>query len=72
MRQFARVAGAPEQLIATVDNVEYDVPLPAGLAALPEGTRTVPATARIARSKHTLSLVIRAGGAEVNRIDVPR
>ena len=49
MRAYAQAEGADEELIAAVDLIEYDVPLPpvSSFAVIPEGTATVQAVASI-------------------------
>jgi hypothetical protein len=71
MRQYARAEGAAEELVGALDKVDYDAPLPDVSSALrvPEGTKTVQATATIEESKSLLSLIMKAGGEEVGRMD---
>ena len=49
MRAYAQAEGADEELVAAMDLIEYDVPLPpvSALVAIPEGTTTVQAVAAI-------------------------
>jgi len=49
VRGYAQAEGADEELVAAVDLIEYDVPLPpvSALGAIPEGTATVQAVASI-------------------------
>jgi len=74
MRQYAQAEGAEEELVGAIDRVEYDVPVPADLAAVvaPEGTKTVRGTASIEETEKVLSLVMKADGVEIVRTDVPR
>jgi hypothetical protein len=73
MRQYARTDSTREELIARIDRVDYDVPVPSEARALevPEGTKTVPATANVFETKNTMGLVMRSG-KHVLRYEVPR
>ena len=74
MRQYAQAEGAPEELVGAIDQMQYDVPAPADLAAFtaPEGTKTVQATATIEETEHIISLNLRAEGARVCSTAAPR
>lgn len=73
MRQYAKAEGAQEQLVQTMDRVDYDVPMPAEGRTLevPEGTKTVRATPTIEETERTLGLALKSG-KHVLRYEVPR
>ena len=72
-RRYVQAEGGAEELILSVDKVQYDVPPPAQLSAfeIPEGTKTVQATAVIEQTEKTMSLVMKAEGRVFMRSEVP-
>jgi len=72
MHQYAQAEGSPEELVQVVDLVEYDVPFPAAPTklGLPEGTKTVQATATIEKSASLLRLVMTADGKRIGQMDI--
>jgi hypothetical protein len=69
-QRYVRAEGSEEQLVQTVEQFTYNVPVPADLA--PENAVRKPATVNIQESDKFLSLVMSEDGKEVWRTDAPR
>lgn len=70
MRSYEKTPGGRERLVATVDKVEYDVPIPARLAAKPTPKKTIPAEVTIRRTD-PLDLVMKAGDTVITAVGDP-
>jgi hypothetical protein len=68
-KRYVRAEGSEEQLIETIDLVEYDVPVP----GIPKGAKVVTATARVEETDKDRSLVMYAPDGEgIWRSDQPK
>jgi len=73
-RRYAKVEGAPEELIDSLDKVEYDVPMPPGLAEprCPNDTQTIETSVTLEETSDTVSLVMQHNGVELGRMDTAK
>jgi hypothetical protein len=67
--RYAKIEGGEEQVLDTVDHVDYDVPVPTDA---PANAPVAAATVRAEESDECRSLVLYADGKEIERSDVPR
>jgi len=74
IRQYIRAGEMPEKLLADIDRIEYNVPVPVSEIedAIPPGARVVEATGAIEEMGPWLSLRIVDGDEVIVETDVPR
>lgn len=70
MQRYVQAEGSDEQLVQTVEQATYNVPIPADLA--PDDAVRKSATVSIQESDKYISLVMSADGKEICRTDAPR
>ena len=74
IRQYIRAGERPEKLLADIDQIEYNVPVPVSEIedAIPPGARVIEATGAIEEIGPWLSLRILDGDEVIVETDVPR
>jgi hypothetical protein len=74
VHQYAQAEGGPEELIARLDSIEYNTPVPSGRAELgiPEDVEIVQATAEIRESDELVSIVLLVNGENIAHFDITR
>lgn len=75
VHRYVRTEETPEKLLDSVYAIRYDQPMPSDLdrmPVLPDSAKVVSADVSVEETEAALSLVMKVGGEEIGRCDVPK